>query len=286
MKIKGFTLIELLVVIAIIAILAAILFPVFAQAREKARQISCASNLNQMGLAILMYTQDFDEFYPTGVDNAPGGDGPQWDPANTAHWSQKVVPYIKAVGVYGCPDDPGGGAPSATQSWAGVELSYASNGLQGWYAANNYQGGCVGVMCDTQPYGSMSTVEAPVLSAKVGEPAGSIMLAESYNSDVAAAGVGTPPGSFSAFGNYGVISGMTWDADGLPIPGTCGKGGNWPATCTTSFPDTINGAVSTHHAGQTLANFLFCDGHVKAMHPIDTNPTNTESTNMWVALRP
>ncbi|MEN6304741.1 MAG: prepilin-type N-terminal cleavage/methylation domain-containing protein, partial [Armatimonadia bacterium] len=67
MKRRGFTLIELLVVIAIIAILAAILFPVFAKAREKARQSSCLSNMKQMGLACLQYAQDYDEVLPAGM---------------------------------------------------------------------------------------------------------------------------------------------------------------------------------------------------------------------------
>src|SRR5947209_15517704 len=70
---KGFTLIELLVVIAIIAILAAILFPVFARAREKSRQISCLSNLKNIGLATLMYAQDYDETFPTGMVYAVPG---------------------------------------------------------------------------------------------------------------------------------------------------------------------------------------------------------------------
>ena len=77
---SGFTLIELLVVIAIIAILAAILFPVFAQAREKARGISCLSNTKQLGLGILMYAQDYDERFPCGVlpTSGPGFNGIGW----------------------------------------------------------------------------------------------------------------------------------------------------------------------------------------------------------------
>jgi len=93
---KGFTLIELLVVIAIIAILAAILFPVFAKVREKARQITCASNLKQIGLGIMQYSQDNDEKQPYVF----GNDG---KPDTT--WCTLVMPYIKSAGVFKCPDD-------------------------------------------------------------------------------------------------------------------------------------------------------------------------------------
>jgi prepilin-type N-terminal cleavage/methylation domain-containing protein/prepilin-type processing-associated H-X9-DG protein len=122
---KGFTLIELLVVIAIIAILAAILFPVFAQAREKARQITCASNEMQMGLAILQYVQDYDEIFPPGQRDANAGEiaaepAAAILPHPTIGWQYIVNPYVKngtnkatdmgawelAGGVWACPDFP------------------------------------------------------------------------------------------------------------------------------------------------------------------------------------
>ncbi|BDI29050.1 hypothetical protein CCAX7_11010 [Capsulimonas corticalis] len=96
---SAFTLIELLVVIAIIAILAAILFPVFAKAREKARQTSCASNLKQIGLGIMQYAQDNDETMPSGRMSPNNQDnfGPNWE--------NLLQPYIKSYGVFTCPSN-------------------------------------------------------------------------------------------------------------------------------------------------------------------------------------
>ena len=94
---SGFTLIELLVVIAIIAILAALLFPVFAKVREKARQTSCASNEKQLGLAFTQYIQDNDEMFPSGNTSVPSDAG--------QGWAGQIYPYVKSTAVYRCPDD-------------------------------------------------------------------------------------------------------------------------------------------------------------------------------------
>lgn len=108
---RAFTLIELLVVIAIISILAAILFPVFARARENARRASCMSNLKQIGLGVMMYVQDYDETYPRVLMSAgptpPGGywSGTYW------FWQQIIHPYTKSFQLYYCPSGIAGTTP-------------------------------------------------------------------------------------------------------------------------------------------------------------------------------
>jgi prepilin-type N-terminal cleavage/methylation domain-containing protein/prepilin-type processing-associated H-X9-DG protein len=113
---RAFTLIELLVVIAIIAILAGILFPVFARARENARRSSCMSNVKQLSLAVLMYSQDYDEKLPPAYANgAPSG--MDW-------WGPIIQPYIKNIQVYFCPSDY---TQSSTSNYNASSVSYGWN---------------------------------------------------------------------------------------------------------------------------------------------------------------
>ncbi len=127
---SGFTLIELLVVIAIIAILAAILFPVFAQARDKARGATCQSNLKQQGMAVMMYAGDFDETYPLSTVLLDFGWAQEWSGTGINvppvykneefFWANSVQPYIKNMGTFGCPSVGGNTQPNITYTYNGL----------------------------------------------------------------------------------------------------------------------------------------------------------------------
>jgi len=136
---KGFTLIELLVVIAIIAILAAILFPVFAQARAAARKTSCLSNVKQLSLGMLMYAGDYDERFPSwnwGFFCNGGNNGAPRDSA--AFWTMAIYPYIKNTQLYRDPDD----AKTWNEVWGNCSDDGGRNSLFGSYRAD-------GSLCDS-----------------------------------------------------------------------------------------------------------------------------------------
>jgi prepilin-type N-terminal cleavage/methylation domain-containing protein len=126
---SAFTLIELLVVIAIIAILASILFPVFARARENARRASCTSNLKQLGLGMMMYVQDYDGRFPSVAFAAgdyvacPNG---VTSPPCSNNWAIRIYPYTKSVQVFNCPSD--------TRAWTGNSSAPSQIG----YGYNQY----------------------------------------------------------------------------------------------------------------------------------------------------
>lgn len=230
MKTKnGFTLIELLVVIAIIAILAAILFPVFAKAREKARQASCLSNEKQIGLAFMQYVQDFDERFPAAWDN-------NRQPAS--NWAIECYPYIKSLQVFKCPsntlaaeaglmncDGFNHGPTDNTGNWScGPNAPQIPAG----YAMNSDLGFLNGGQTNYGPYHYL---------AGINEPASKILVAETST----------------------YVPMTHW-----PDWFSCGG-----SACTSvAEAEQQSSYYATAFAGHTgMMNVIYCDGHAKSMNP-------------------
>jgi len=221
---KGFTLIELLVVIAIIAILAAILFPVFARARESARRTACLSNLKQMGLAVMMYVQDYDEHYPQTAYSIPGAtaadmpDQKLWITDGIV-WQQIIYPYSKNAQLFICPSS---------------QLS--TNGdrpVTGHYGANQYVMKNT-AMTDSTPL-SMSAIQSP----------GSIyMIMDS--------------GSYKV--SYGYAQNGTGNIAYVPGIGEAGANCNGFTSSVAGQGGLVDCQTGRHFGG---VNISFADGHAK-----------------------
>src|SRR5579871_1108709 len=268
----GFTLIELLVVIAIIAILAAILFPVFAQAREKARQTVCLSNLKELTMANLMYVQDYDDsFCNEGVPGPTDGWGWQMT------WQFETQPYIKNYDINRCPSDS-----HYTPSWSGPMFSYPANGNFCW---NNGWKLC-GVINPARTW--CDDYALAVGEAAVGLPSETVLLSERRtlgpNSWMYQQNNDGIQGAFSCWAT--VIMGDDGVDAGNQLPGQQGGmvNGQFPPNTTTCYGGPCNGidgtwkpanpqSTGTVGLHNNIGNFAFCDGHVKAMPPIRTvNP--------------
>jgi prepilin-type N-terminal cleavage/methylation domain-containing protein/prepilin-type processing-associated H-X9-DG protein len=232
---SGFTLIELLVVIAIIAILAAILFPVFAQAREKARAISCLSNEKQLGLAFMQYSQDYDETLPSGSEVNYGG-------RLGAGWAGQVYAYVKSVAVFHCPDDTTEGNPNATPPTYPVSYSYNT------LVPNSYN----------NVKGHLSAFTSPAKTVILSESVGDTAAVDAPNE-----GCQTPFPSASAYSCAGVFSSASTGNRFF-----AGEGNSGDTLTVLGATGWLQGNLAGHiaqkdgrHTGS--ANYIFADGHAK-----------------------
>ncbi|HEY3328567.1 MAG TPA: DUF1559 domain-containing protein [Capsulimonadaceae bacterium] len=255
---RGFTLIELLVVIAIISILAAILFPVFATARAKARQTGCASNLKQLGLAAIQYSQDYDEWLPVGATCISTG-------CSGLGWAGNLYPYVKTQEVFVCPEDATVPKPSSfNPAWTfpgGLKtLSYAYNSAIP--NLSGYSRGGMSLVKYTSPARTVMVFEVEGYAWDLGDEL-------TYNCIHGCSAVGQ--GMDDNGSTYSFLTGMysTSGVHGHYATGVLGGDGahNW----LTSFPDRDG-----RHVGGS--NYLLCDGHVKWLMAENVSPGIANST--------
>jgi len=260
---KGFTLIELLVVIAIIAILAAILFPVFAKAREKARQTSCASNMKQLALSTAIYVQDFDERFPCGntgtMFTAAGVTNPDG-------WAAQIYPDVKSLGVYKCPDD------STLANGALVPISYAMN--------SNVAG-------TTGTLSSFVSTSASILFFEVSgvqaDPTTPTNIAGASGNGTANPANSAELDTAAGFADLGALSNGNPAAANPTALYETGDPNN--EAVVIAFPVNGPNAYDSANAGGGLhsggANYAYVDSHVKWALPgsISAGASNTVSSN-------
>jgi prepilin-type N-terminal cleavage/methylation domain-containing protein/prepilin-type processing-associated H-X9-DG protein len=285
---RAFTLIELLVVIAIIAILAAILFPVFAQAKSAAKKTQSLSNVKQLALGAIMYGGDSDDVFPLGCE------GTDWG-ANGL-WTGKVLPYLKSLPILVSPFDSEAGKfqPRPEHQWTGIGMSYAANATYG--PDYNWTGGAKsdgfnwnGLFAYGQNFDNWfhGLRDGGRSSSAVTRPAETIMFAEKSHTKSKY----RPGWVGDWFGpeKVGVRSGFSPNV--LFLAG--GTGGDWGdghipnGKADKNHADPmrrVNGAVEPGPNGQAV--FSFADGHAASMRPEKTNPdSDVKETNMWNAVR-
>lgn len=271
-KIFGFTLIELLVVIAIIALLAAILFPVFSTARERARQSTCMSNLKQLSLGVLQYSSDFDDRLPYavmvegGIGTVAGNTGYRW------YWEDAVYPYVKSDGIYSCPDTVRGSGPG-TGIWPyqSVPRSVPGGRHQGGGPNGGYQASVGSYISNSTYFGGTPGSSPipltpdlggfplpPVVVASIESPADTLLI---MDGDRVAAGGDT--NAMWITWQYGISgAGPTLNTNN-GVPSILGASGTTAGAGSANYPDA-GSAVGRH---QGFVDVAFCDGHVKPMKP-------------------